>query len=87
MELSFHIDIDMFSVILAVLVGLLGWLFYAGTRRPRNFPPGPPRWPVVGSLFSMFPIEKGQPSLLSTHEHFRYGYGTAFLTSYVLVTV
>ena len=29
---------------------LLVFLIYKSTRKPKNFPPGPPRLPVVGSL-------------------------------------
>ena len=34
----------------AILVSLLAFLLYLSTRKPKNFPPGPPRLPVVGSL-------------------------------------
>ena len=38
-------------LILATLfvILFLGW-FYIRTRKPKNFPPGPPRFPIVGSL-------------------------------------
>jgi hypothetical protein len=37
----------MFLLIFVIL--LLVWI-YQSTRKPKNFPPGPPRLPVVGGL-------------------------------------
>ena len=38
------------SVAIGIVVLLIGLLLYKGTRKPKRFPPGPPRLPVVGSL-------------------------------------
>jgi cytochrome P450 len=35
---------------LSVLIVLLFVWFYQRTQKPKEFPPGPPRWPIVGSL-------------------------------------
>ena len=34
----------------SVLVVLLTWLCWRSTRKPSRFPPGPPKFPIVGSL-------------------------------------
>ena len=36
-------------LILVTCLLFVGW-FYIRTRKPKNFPPGPPRFPMVGSL-------------------------------------
>ncbi len=36
-------------IVTLALVALVTWL-YLGTRRPRGLPPGPPVFPVIGSL-------------------------------------
>ena len=61
-------------LILVTCLLFLGW-FYIRTRKPNNFPPGPPRFPIVGSLLYM--LGSGEtPSLLFgvsdqvTKEHF-----------------
>ena len=33
-----------------IAIFLLLILIYKGTKKPRKFPPGPPRLPIVGSL-------------------------------------
>ena len=37
-------------IFVALFVALFAVWFYKRTRKPDNFPPGPPRWPIVGSL-------------------------------------
>ena len=37
-------------VLIWFIVLLFVLLIYKATRKPKNFPPGPPRLPVVGSL-------------------------------------
>ncbi len=64
----------MFVIFVSILLCLLGYLYHVVTRRPLNFPPGPPRWPIVGSLYYMFPpptTDGEKPNLLVTHESFR----------------
>ena len=39
-----------FKMLTLILVSLLAFLLYLSTRKPKNFPPGPPRLPMVGSL-------------------------------------
>ena len=36
-------------VVTCLVILLLGW-FFIRTRKPKNFPPGPPRLPIVGSF-------------------------------------
>jgi hypothetical protein len=33
-----------------ILLGLVAILLYISTRKPPNFPPGPPRLPVIGHM-------------------------------------
>ncbi len=33
-----------------ILVGVVAVLLYISTRKPPNFPPGPPRLPVIGHM-------------------------------------
>ncbi len=33
-----------------ILLGLVAVLLYVSTRKPPNFPPGPPRLPVIGHM-------------------------------------
>jgi hypothetical protein len=33
-----------------ILVGVVAVLLYVSTRKPPNFPPGPPRLPVIGHM-------------------------------------
>ncbi|TOF76105.1 hypothetical protein CGJ15_26965, partial [Vibrio parahaemolyticus] len=40
-------------MLLLVLVALLVWFLYLGSRKPRGFPPGPVRLPLVGYLPNM----------------------------------
>ncbi|KAK8744997.1 hypothetical protein OTU49_000395 [Cherax quadricarinatus] len=40
-------------MLLLVLVALLAWFLYLGSRKPRGFPPGPVRLPLVGYLPNM----------------------------------
>ena len=37
-------------VIAAIFAGLVAFWLYKQTRKPEKFPPGPPRWPVIGSI-------------------------------------
>ena len=37
-------------MLLIIFVILLVTWFYLNTRKPKNFPPGPPRLPMIGSL-------------------------------------
>jgi hypothetical protein len=34
----------------AIFVAVFCFWFWKRTRKPEAFPPGPPRWPVIGSL-------------------------------------
>ena len=37
-------------IFVSIFAALFGVWFYRRTRKPPNFPPGLPRWPVLGSL-------------------------------------
>ncbi|KAE8736653.1 Cytochrome P450 CYP305 [Frankliniella occidentalis] len=56
-------------VLLLVAVVLLR--HWRQQRHLKNFPPGPPRWPVVGAL----PYIPGQLIHLHAHKHWRHKYG------------
>ena len=43
-----------------IIAALLILLTYKGTKKPKRFPPGPPRLPVIGSL--PYIITKRDPS-------------------------
>ena len=42
-----------------ILLGVVAVLLYVSTRKPPNFPPGPPRLPVIGHMVKV--------SILCTH--------------------
>jgi hypothetical protein len=37
------------ALLCTFVVAFMGW-FFIRTRKPKNFPPGPPRLPIFGSL-------------------------------------
>jgi len=37
-------------ILIAVFVIVFTWWFIKGCRKPLHFPPGPPKWPLLGSL-------------------------------------
>ena len=67
---------DLFTVALTILLGSFLYWFYQHTRKPPNFPPGPKRWPVLGSLLEMFPAMP--PSTLASNEYLRKKHGDVF---------
>lgn len=46
-----------------ILASLFAYWFYVKTRKPKGFPPGPKRWPIVGSI----------PYLSNKHSNFLLG--------------
>lgn len=59
-----------FEMLTSLLIAILLWIAYQWllkeTRRPNRFPPGPPRYPIVGSLPFIMKQRGGQePTLLS----------------------
>lgn len=54
-----------------LLVLLLTWMYFT-FRRPKNFPPGPPALPIVGTLpFQSLEADKYADQFLEMHE--KYG--------------
>ena len=48
------------GILLLIILVLIFFILYSGTKKPKHFPPGPPRLPVVGSLPYM--VVKNKPS-------------------------
>lgn len=66
----------MFLVLLTVLIGLLTYFWRCGTSKPAKFPPGPPRYPVVGSAFLMKPPNSSEPEIFWGVRQFAIKYGS-----------
>ena len=50
-----------------VIIALLILLTYKGTKKPKSFPPGPPRLPIIGSLpYIMSRSDPSEPPSLMT---------------------
>ena len=53
--------------IILVVIALLILLTYKGTQKPKRFPPGPPRLPIIGSLpYIMSKSDPSEPPSLMT---------------------
>ena len=50
----------MVCILILIIVALVAYLIYKGTKKPQKFPPGPPRLPIIGSL--PFIATKSKPS-------------------------
>ena len=52
----------MISILIVLIVVLIAYVTYKGTERPPNFPPGPPRLPIIGSLpYILIKSRKSEP--------------------------
>lgn len=66
----------MLNVLLAVFVVLLVYFWVCKTSKPKRFPPGPRRYPVIGSVLDMVPPNAIKPELFFGVRHFREKYGS-----------
>lgn len=51
------------SIALGVLL-LFGYLYHYLMRKKRNYPPGPPGWPLFGNLFTLLFSKKHQHEVI-----------------------
>ena len=74
------------SLLVAVVVILFSIWWYLNTRIPRQFPPGPPRYPIFGSLWYMLQKGKGLEKRTLMHGIFsnvkKYGKLMGFYIGY-----
>ena len=62
-----------------ILLGAaLAWYFFRSTKKPANFPNGPPRLPFVGSLPFVVRWVDGQPSIIKGLEELALKYSKVF---------
>ena len=65
-NINYTTAINMWIPIL-VIIALLILLIYKATKKPKSFPPGPPRLPIIGSLpYIMSRSEPSEPPSLMT---------------------
>lgn len=64
-------------ILIAIFVVVLSVWLYQMTRKPENFPPGPPRLPLVGGIPYMMG-SANRPSLLAGLEQNVKKYGSVF---------
>ncbi|XP_059487511.1 LOW QUALITY PROTEIN: methyl farnesoate epoxidase-like [Neocloeon triangulifer] len=48
---------------LVLLTMAIGLLLYWLTQKPENFPPGPPRWPIIGNILEVLVFSNGKGKL------------------------
>ena len=63
---------------LTVLLGLLILWLFKKTQKPNNFPPGPPRWPFLGSYKYTLKEGSNKPNLFYAVQKFAKEYGSIF---------
>lgn len=68
----------MFLIIFTLIVCILGYYWVCRTSKPLNFPPGPPRYPIVGSTPFMKPSKGAKPSIFWAVCQFAKKYGSIF---------
>ena len=74
MEISDVLEstLSSFTTARVLLLILLLTYVYFTTRRPKNFPPGPPVWPIIGSIpFLSFNPDEYIQDFAKMHE--KYG--------------
>ena len=64
------------QIVILVILSIV-WFFKKSTK-PENFPPGPPRYPIVGSYFYTVKPGEKRPNLFWTVRKFFHEYGPIF---------
>ena len=67
----------MYLATIAVVVILLIAIF-KNSVRPPNFPPGPPRYPLIGSANYIVPPNGNKPNIFWGVRHLQKQYGSIF---------
>ncbi|XP_015242701.1 PREDICTED: cytochrome P450 2J6-like [Cyprinodon variegatus] len=63
----------MFASVILFFLSILFLLFHLKSKRPKNFPPGPPTLPLIGNLLHL-----GQENPLEDLERLRLSYGNVY---------
>ncbi|KAK4873532.1 hypothetical protein RN001_015561 [Aquatica leii] len=71
---GFKIKMWLISTIL--FLAILGLLAYLDTKKPKNFPPGPAWYPIIGSAWALHKLRKTTGSLSRTTGHLASKYGS-----------
>ena len=69
------LGLKMIFYLLVIVVILFIYLWKIKTSKPRNFPPGPPRYPLPGAALTVRPVR------LEPHQYFRFTNRGHFLKS------
>ena len=68
----------MWFILLPTFIGLLMFLWIRGTSKPPNFPPGPDRLPILGSVRAMKNPWQSKPSIFWAVVKCKEKYGDIF---------
>nr|AKH03509.1 cytochrome P450 3075A3 [Paracyclopina nana] len=68
----------MWLILLAIFLCAFTYFWISKTSKPAKLPPGPPRYPIVGSAFSMKPPNSSRPELFWAIRDLKEKYGSIF---------
>ena len=68
----------MTEYLLLILLGFLIYYWKTRTSKPANFPPGPPRYPLIGSASYITPPHQNKPNVFWGINHLQKQYGDIY---------